>query len=547
MQRSELWTEVKGELTRLGYTLEDELTSGSNSSNAKVWKARYANGGVEETRAVKVTSSLMFESWEGLGAPGDDEEILGREREIYQRLTDHPNIPGYRDFQHFLVREVLPVDMLATEFVESPNLNQWITSRRKIHEGQAIQVLENILAALDHVHGGISVEEGDRQQVLHRDVKPGNVLFNGEVAHLFDFNFSKIGEATSASRIVDNGYYPVDAYGGIPTQSHDLVAVGNVVACAGYGLEITELRSRQSVQGLDAISMDGLPFSPKLKRFLRKLTSSNPALRYQTAEQALDDLRTLDTLTEEVLDQRLMTITRSKGLTRMLERLEQEDDLFEYNVPQSLRDSYDDDALLGHLEKVYSKEEFYVDNPRLVEEFVRAGDRVLKKGAEKKVKWSVERGTQGYTRNVSEDKVKVSFWMGPTVAMDPIDLQVVGREHWLRDQRFEKPQPATEYPNLHSGLWVEYMGETMEEVTHYLPDKAVGVVHQDDKDDAPLRISWERRPDLVGVHTDKTHTRRWFNYDSVILVRKNHIDFQKLYKECFGANERQELVLETTP
>src|SRR5205814_10571949 len=78
---------------------------------------------------------------------------------------------------------------LAMELVEGTDLRQLL--RSGLPPERLVEILSEVAAALDHAH-----ERG----VIHRDVKPANILVEGEHgtgrARLTDFGIARIGSST---------------------------------------------------------------------------------------------------------------------------------------------------------------------------------------------------------------------------------------------------------------------------------------------------------------------------------------------------------------
>lgn len=96
---------------------------------------------------------------------------------------NHPNIvaiydSGEHDGRPFIVMERLPGGTLADEVRRGP------LSQERVHA-----MLDNVLAALSEAH---------RAAILHRDIKPGNILLaaGGETMKVADFGIAKTPEAT---------------------------------------------------------------------------------------------------------------------------------------------------------------------------------------------------------------------------------------------------------------------------------------------------------------------------------------------------------------
>jgi eukaryotic-like serine/threonine-protein kinase len=140
-----------------------------------------------------------------------------REATVAARLA-HPNLVRVYDFGD----DERPY--LVMEYVEGPSLADVIDADDAL-AGEPLA--RQLLGALDHIH---------RAGVVHRDVKPGNVLIDGGgTARLTDFG---IAQPEDATRITDTGNVigtlrymaPEVARGGPATERSDLYSAGVVLA-----------------------------------------------------------------------------------------------------------------------------------------------------------------------------------------------------------------------------------------------------------------------------------------------------------------------------
>jgi serine/threonine-protein kinase len=140
---------------------------------------------------------------------------------------NHPNIvavydSGEHDGIPFIVMERLPGNSLADQIAHGP-----------LPHPQVRCTLDNVLAALTAAH---------RAAILHRDIKPGNILVgaDGEVMKVADFGIAKTQEGvhTLTGQVVGTIAYlsPQRLAGAPATVADDLYAVGVVgyEALAGH-------------------------------------------------------------------------------------------------------------------------------------------------------------------------------------------------------------------------------------------------------------------------------------------------------------------------
>jgi serine/threonine-protein kinase len=135
-----------------------------------VYLAERADGGFEQRAAVKLIRRGL-----------DTDEILARfrrERQILARLT-HPHIAGLLDGG--VTEDGRP--WFAMEFVEGRPITAWCDERALPIE-ERLRGFEVVCEAVQHAH---------RSLVVHRDLKPGNILVTagGEVK-LLDFGIARL-------------------------------------------------------------------------------------------------------------------------------------------------------------------------------------------------------------------------------------------------------------------------------------------------------------------------------------------------------------------
>jgi len=113
-------------------------------------------------------------------------EQLDREAKILRDLA-HPNVVLLLD----VARTAAGRPFLVLENVEGPSLEQLLAKKRTVPAAAALAIASGICAGLEHIH-----ERG----VVHRDIKPGNVLLTtAGVVKIIDFGIAQRARTASVS------------------------------------------------------------------------------------------------------------------------------------------------------------------------------------------------------------------------------------------------------------------------------------------------------------------------------------------------------------
>jgi non-specific serine/threonine protein kinase/serine/threonine-protein kinase len=196
---------------RLGpYEISRRIATGGTSTVYEAWRR---DGHYEQRVAIKVVRPGMDHSF-----------ILGRlhaERQILAGLS-HPNIASLLD------GGATPsgAPYLVMEFIDGLPITEYC-DRQNMGIRRRLELFENVCAAVQHAH---------RNLVVHRDIKPGNVLVTQDgVVKLLDFGIAKLlhgspggrQEATQTSRMLTPQYASPEQMLGEPiTTSTDVYSLG---------------------------------------------------------------------------------------------------------------------------------------------------------------------------------------------------------------------------------------------------------------------------------------------------------------------------------
>jgi serine/threonine-protein kinase len=157
-----------GRLVAGRYRLLRPLGSGGS---AHVWAARDESLGREV--AVKALSGSTAQG-------GHERERLQREAQLLAALDD-PRITTVFDYAETVAEDGTRHPVLVTELVEGANLGVLLKSG-PLQAQQALTVCAQVAEALAVAH---------RSGVVHRDVKPSNVMLTVDGAKLLDFGISR--------------------------------------------------------------------------------------------------------------------------------------------------------------------------------------------------------------------------------------------------------------------------------------------------------------------------------------------------------------------
>jgi len=219
-----------------------------------------------------------------------------REIEIAAGLQ-HPNIVGLLDSGLYAAVEGGQPDRpyYVMPFVEGESLRQRLARQGELPVGEAVRLLAEITDALAHAH---------RRGVVHRDMKPDNVMLSERHALVTDFGVAKAvteahgsdHQATSVGMALGTpAYMSPEQAAADPQVDHraDIYALGAM----GYELlagrppftggspqQVLMAQVTQQPEPLSA-HRPGLP--PGLEQAIMRCLAKRPADRYQTADELL--------------------------------------------------------------------------------------------------------------------------------------------------------------------------------------------------------------------------------------------------------------------
>ena len=216
----------------------------------------------------------------------EDEDFVARFRReaLSAARLQHPNVVQVFDsgqdpdsMRHYIVME----------YVDGPSAADLLREHKQMEIEQTVSILRDACHGLDYAH---------RAGVVHRDVKPGNLLLSEEtgITKLADFGIAKAAEQTRITQVgsvLGTAAYlsPEQARGDEAGPASDIYSLG---VCAYQFLtgrlpheysSLTELALKQQQEHVQPITDLRPEVPPELDEAIRLCLERQPGSRYRSA------------------------------------------------------------------------------------------------------------------------------------------------------------------------------------------------------------------------------------------------------------------------
>jgi CHASE2 domain-containing sensor protein len=222
--------------------------------------------------------------------------LFHKEVEMQKILGQHDQIPKFLDFfeenqEFYLVQEFVDGEPLSHEF-----------ARRRLNEAETIDFLRDVLVVLEFVH---------RHRVIHRDIKPGNLIRrhqDGKIV-LIDFGAVKeihtqvvgdTGQTSFTVGIGTHGYTPTEQLAGKPRFCSDLYALGMTAIHGLTGLPPSRLP--EDPDTAEYLWKNHIRIGTGLAFILDRMIRFHFSQRYQSATEVLQALQRLSELPTDITE-----------------------------------------------------------------------------------------------------------------------------------------------------------------------------------------------------------------------------------------------------
>lgn len=194
---------------------------------------------------------------------------------------------------------------IAMRLVRGLDLQDVLERRGRLAVDEALSIIARVARALHGAH-----EAG----VVHRDIKPGNILLEGDRAdldrasdlsgvsvYLADFGLASLGDGTTLTRsgeILGTPAYmsPEQAQGWEVGPSSDIYSLGATL----YHLVVgrlpferssdAEMMRAQILERLDGAALKDAPISPSVHYFIQKMMAKDRELRYASPAELAEEI-----------------------------------------------------------------------------------------------------------------------------------------------------------------------------------------------------------------------------------------------------------------
>ncbi len=212
-----------------------------------------------------------------------------REANAASKLN-HPNVvqvydAGTSEDRHFYVME----------YIRGKTLKQLIQLRGALHKEEAISIMKQLLSAVAEAH---------RHNIIHRDIKPQNVLVKDDgTVKITDFGIALAHNAvqlTQSDSVLGSAHYlaPETTRGEAATNQCDIYSLGIVFyellsgSVPFTGDNPVQIAMKHLSEEIPSIREFNPSLPQSIENIIIKATAKNKAYRYQNVEEMLHDVET---------------------------------------------------------------------------------------------------------------------------------------------------------------------------------------------------------------------------------------------------------------
>ena len=217
---------------------------------------------------------------EELGDVRYERELRGAK--LYKRIPPSEGLVRLLELGECKWGFYMAMELADDEFGARPGVGDRPKTLSSVIAGEkALSVKESLKLGLALAKGLVTLQ---RHHLLHRDIKPGNVISVRGRYVLSDPGLL-IEESEAASLVGTPGYVPPENFVGT---GGDVYSLGLTLKAASFGRPVEEL-----AMGPTWEADTGSPLFPKWWRILNKATHPDATRRYRSAKAFLKDLQSL--------------------------------------------------------------------------------------------------------------------------------------------------------------------------------------------------------------------------------------------------------------
>ncbi|MBI3651942.1 MAG: SUMF1/EgtB/PvdO family nonheme iron enzyme [Acidobacteria bacterium] len=221
-----------------------------------------------------------------------DLDAVKQEASVWLQASGHPNVMPIHKASVYDGQFVI-----VSEYAPNGSLKDWLKQHGSKAPSikEAIRLTDGILAGLEHLHA---------RRIIHRDIKPDNVLMQGATPRLADFGISRILKSTVHSQALAGTpqYMAPEAFRGERDEQTDVWAVGVLLyQMVGGRLPFSET----DLYGLmnQVANTKPLPLGADvpepLQKVIAKAMEKEQARRYRSASEMREALHEVQRQIEE--------------------------------------------------------------------------------------------------------------------------------------------------------------------------------------------------------------------------------------------------------